>query len=197
MLMDKVVIFEAPGADPARDRILRESSAGRLTIVAIGYVEQAEAVVRDLVDAGAKLVELCGGFSPTWRTRISDAVGGRAQVSSVAYGIESLEAGARYKQAFERGETTTQAFILLEPGADPAADRFVMAREQLPTPIIPVPDEATAARIAGELADDGIQLIELYGGLSTRGIGMVLDAVAGRAAVGAGSFAHDAVVGLR
>lgn len=197
MRLDKAVIFEVPGADPSIDRVVRDSPGGRMTIVAVPTAEAIADVAVQLVEIGVKLIELCGGISPLWRAVVSDAVGDRAAVSSATFGIESLPAAARYNAAFEKGETTSQAFILLEPGAAGMADRFVMVPVALPTTMIPVPDEGTAAVVAAELAAEGVQLIELYGGFSTAGIGKILGAVAGRAAVGAGSLAIDGIRNLQ
>lgn len=190
---DRVLIFEAANADPRRDRFVRESAAGKTTIVAVADMTQIATVASELVDQGARLVELCGGVSPTWRSRTSKALGGRAKVSSATFGIESLEAAAKYNQAFNEGRETKQAFILLEPDSNPHTDRFILTPHSIPTPLIPVPDEGTAARVASDLAADNVLLIELYGGFSTEGIERVIEAVDGRSAVGVGSFTVDDV----
>lgn len=190
---DRALIFEAPDADPQRDRVVRQSPAGRTTIVAVSDSAEVVAIAAELADAGARLVELCGGVSPVWRSRAKRALGARARVSSATFGIESLGAAARFNQAFNEGKETKQAFILLEPGANPDADRFVMTPDTIPTPVIPVPDEDAAARVAASLADEDVLLIELFGGFTTGGIERVIAAVDGRSAVGAGSFAVDEV----
>lgn len=191
MHFDKVVIFEAPGANPLVDRVVRENPNGRMTIVAVPAAEAIAEIAAELVTTGVTLIELCGGISPAWRTAVTDATKGDALVSSIMFGIDSLPAAARYNAAFERGDATSQAFILLEPGEHRSREPFVMVPNTLPTTMIPVADEGEAVTTAAKLADQGVQLIELYGGFSTRGIGHILDAVASRSAVGAGSFALD------
>lgn len=193
MNYDKALIFEAKQANPATDRIIRRSDAGTMTIVAVPDVADIPEVARKLADQGVRLIELCGGVSPAWRSRTTKAVGRRASVSSATFGIESLQAATHFNEAFSNGTATKQVFILLEPGANPVDDEVVLASDPVPTHLIPVPDEDTAARITDELATEGVLLIELYGGFSTGGIEKVIDAANGRSAVGAGSFALDAV----
>ncbi|WP_308798074.1 DUF6506 family protein [Agromyces silvae] len=188
----RAVIFEAPGADPAKDRVVRPRAGGSTTIVAVSDAAEIPAIANELADRDIRLIELCGGVSPVWRGRAARAAGGRARVSSVTFGIESLGAAARYNAAFTEGAETTQAFILLEPGADPA-DRIVLTPDAVPIHLVPVPDATTAAAVAAGLAADGVLLIELYGGFGSEDIERVLEAVDGRSAVGVGSFAIDAI----
>jgi len=82
---------------------------------------------------------------------------------------------------------------MLEAGADPDRDRFTKEFPPQSTTFVPVPDEATGAKVAAELAKAGYGLIELYGGFSTAGAAAVIEAVDGRAPVGVGSFALDAI----
>jgi Family of unknown function (DUF6506) len=76
------------------------------------------------------------------------------------------------------------AFIHLAPGADPAIDRSVKEGVHERTTIVAVPDESAAARVAAELADDGVDLIELYAGLRSPAAAAAIDAVGGRVPVG-------------
>ncbi|WP_426122239.1 DUF6506 family protein [Pararhizobium sp. PWRC1-1] len=188
--MKKAIIYEAAGADPARDRIER---AG-LTIVAIGRVDELVDIASGLALEGVELIELCGGISPRWRPIVQAAVGPNIRVSSVTFGMESLTPAARYSAAYDNGVPPPGAFIFLEPNADPQKDRFNQDFPALRMTFVAVAAEAAAAAIARTLVDDGIGLIELYGGFTSAGAAVVIDAVEGRAPVGIGSFTLEATI---
>lgn len=197
MRIDKAIIYEAHGADPERDRFVRESKSGRLTIIATGDPGQVPAVARELADQGVELIELCGGISPVWRPKVSAAAGNRVRVSSVTFGVESLPAAAAYSAAYLAGRPPKEAYVFIEADADPDRDRFVKTFPPQHSTFIPVPDEATGARVAADLAKTGYGLIELYGGFSMQGAAAVIEAVNGRAPVGIGSFTLEATFPLR
>lgn len=170
-----------------------ETPDGRITIIALGHPIQAPAVAHELAAQGAKLIELCGGISPAWRPKVSAVVGHDVKVSSVTFGIESLQPAAAYNQAFIDGKPPLAAFIILKRDAEPERDRFVTSFPPLDTHFIAVPDGATAAEVAARLAREGFGLIELYGGFSTEDVAEIIQAVDGLAPVGVGSFALDAL----
>lgn len=186
--MKKAIVYEAGGADPRRDRFERKD----LTIVAVGHSDALPAVAAELARAGVELIELCGGVSPRWRPLVSAAAGPQVQVSSVMFGIESLVPAARYNQAYSDGKPPREAFIFIEPGADPDRDRFVKAFSPQHTTFIPVPDENAAVAVARALVAEGVGLIELYGGFTIQAAAAVIDAVQGQAPVGIGSFTLEA-----
>jgi hypothetical protein len=86
-----------------------------------------------------------------------------------------------------------EAFILLAEGADPA-DRTHRENELTRTALVPVPDADTAAAVAAELADDGLDLIELYGGFGPKAAAAVFAAAGGQAPVGVVGVEEDAPV---
>ncbi|MBN8940879.1 MAG: hypothetical protein J0H01_15365 [Rhizobiales bacterium] len=187
--MKKAIIYDAAGADPRRDRIVRKD----LTLVAVGDPAALAVVAADLARDGAGLIELCGAISPRWRPIVQAAVGPQVRVSSVTFGIESLAAAARFSQASIDGTPPPGAFIFIEAGADPRVDRFARSFPPQHTTFVAVPDETAAAAVARELTGRGVGLIELYGGFTGKGAAAVIDAVDGRAAVGIGSFTLDAI----
>lgn len=189
-LMKTAIVYEAIGADPSRDRLVK----GELTVVAIGDPAELAAVVTRLAREGTELIELCGGISPRWRPVAEAAAGAGVKVSSATFGIESLAAAARFNQAHRDGTPLPEAFIVIMPRADPDRDGFVVSFPPQHTRFIPVPDEAAAVTVAHGLVADGYGLIELYGGFTSQGAGAVIDAVAGRLAVGVGSFTVEATV---
>lgn len=191
VILNKAIIYEGYGAEPGKTRFVRESASGRLTIVAIGNPSESLSAAIALVDEGAEIIELCGAISPTWRTKVSEAIGSRAKVSSVTFGFESLVLAAYFSTSFHEGNPPREAFIILESGSDPDRDRFEKEFHPQHTTFIPVPDEATGAKVAAELAESGFGLIELYGGFTAAGAAQVIEAVNGLAPVGVGSFTLD------
>ncbi|MBJ3783101.1 DUF6506 family protein [Devosia sediminis] len=191
--MKGVVIFEVPGARPDRDRILRKRPEGDCLIVAVDNVSEVSPIAVSLVEAGFELVELCGGISPKVRHDVRAATGDRARVSSVTFGIESLASAARFNDAFNRGEIPKQAFVVLDTAARPGETPEVMTPHSIPTPIHFVKDAEAAADVVRRLVAEDVLLVELYGGFSTGDIAMVINAAEGRAAIGSGGFAIDAL----
>lgn len=191
--INKAIIYEGYGAKPNETKFVRESASGRLTIVAIGHPCESLVTAISLVEDGAELIELCGYIPLTWRVLISKAVGNRAKVSSVTFGIESIDLAASFSKSYEEGNPPKEAYIILETGSDPNLDRFEKQFSFQHTTFIPVPDETIAAQVAAELAETGFGLIELYGGFSAIGASKVIDAVDGRVSVGVGSFTFDEI----
>ncbi|MFC9997310.1 DUF6506 family protein [Nocardia sp. NPDC127526] len=83
-------IYTATGSDPNRETIV-ETPSCRSVFVGVDHPEQAIAVARRLVDGGAQLIELCGGFGPIWTARVIEEVRGAVPVGAVAYGIEGVD----------------------------------------------------------------------------------------------------------
>lgn len=137
-------------------------------------------VARERVDSGASRIELCGGIGADDAAAVIDAVGDRAEVKINRYAFDSLEQAAQYKQAFATGDPGPAAFVYLAPGADPHADRI----EHPDGIFIPVSDEATVERVAKALADDGVAILELYGGLGVRAAAAALRGSGAAIAVG-------------
>ncbi|MGN9912599.1 DUF6506 family protein [Phytohabitans sp. LJ34] len=77
-----------------------------------------------------------------------------------------------------------EAFLFLHPAADPSADRVALEHSGGRTLLAWAPDVPAAARVAAELADQGVRLIELYRGFDLAGAAQVIEAVGGRAPVG-------------
>lgn len=137
-------------------------------------------VARERVDSGASRVELCGGIGSDDAAAVVEAVGDRAEVKINRYAFDSLEQVAQYKQAFATGDAGSAAFVYLAPDADPREDRI----EHADATFIPVQDEADVERVARTLADDGVAILELYGGLGVRAAAAALRGSGGSLAVG-------------
>ncbi|MET0312038.1 MAG: DUF6506 family protein [Burkholderiaceae bacterium] len=89
--------------------------------------------------------------------------------------------------------TITWAYVYEHAGADPKADRHVLERGGVRSLMVPVSSPEDAPRIAQELVDEGVTLIELCGGFSLPAASRVMEAVGGKVAVGHVTFAVDAV----
>lgn len=84
-------IFLGPNLDPKRHR--SEIKTDKLTFITVGidfnHKELVIDIAKELIQNGAQMIELCGGFGPLWIAKISEAVGGVVPIGSVAYGPES------------------------------------------------------------------------------------------------------------
>lgn len=193
MPFNRAIIHDAIGADPRKDRIVRDGPAGRLTIVSLSDHAQILTVATALADEGVDRIELCGGIPMHVRSELQHAIGDRVLISSVLFGIESIVPAAAFNAAYSEGHPPREAFIILEDGADPIADRLIHDFPPQQTTFAFAPNEVSAAAAAAEFASNGFGLIELYGDFTTKGASDVIAAVNGRAPVGVGSFAGDAV----
>lgn len=82
------MIIRGPGYDPAIHRHVLDSGAFSTTVVCVASFEQALPVARELVDAGAQLIELCGGFSPEQASAMAEHLEGQVPVGVVRYSEE-------------------------------------------------------------------------------------------------------------
>ena len=100
-------LFEHPGADPERDRMVLDSGGVRSLLVAVPGTAAAPAVAAALVrDEGAGLIELCGGFGSADVAAVTTAVGdaasgvaGQVAVGHVVFGVDQVLAAAAYAAA--------------------------------------------------------------------------------------------------
>jgi len=83
-------IFISPGFDPLKNTTTTESPDCRFTAVGINPADMAKVIpaAKQLVADGAQFIELCGGFGPTWVTKVSQAVGDDIPVGTSMYGPE-------------------------------------------------------------------------------------------------------------
>lgn len=182
------IIVLLPGADPDVDRLTIGSDDQQTTVVAVAEPAAAGAIANGLMGGGAAAVELCGGLGPSAAARVVSAVGGRAPVGAVAFGIDSAEGAVAFRDRVDAGLPTSAGFVLLHPGLDPNRDAQVLIVGALRTAFVPVPTEAAAVDAARQAVDGGAHLIELYNGIGPVAVGQVIDAVGGRAPVGAVSY---------
>lgn len=87
-------IIVAPGVDPVEGRL----RAGRLDVVPVASDAEAPAAAAELVAAGARRIELCGGMGALPGAAVAAAVD--VPVATVLFGFESLPAVAAYREAY-------------------------------------------------------------------------------------------------
>lgn len=185
MTYRQAIIYEEVGADPAVDRIVTKHGDNRTMIVAVPQPSVAAEVAIALVNDGVDLIEVCGSFGVIWQAKVIEAVGGRVPVGAILYGFESITRAADYKARFEQGELMSAAFIYLEDGADSLSDRTVKTDKDGNRNIfVAVPEPSATAKVAVDLVNDGIGLIELYGGLGSTWAAQVIEAIDERVPVG-------------
>jgi Family of unknown function (DUF6506) len=189
MTKRNVIIYVRPEADPVADRIVTEYGGSRTTLVASDPADVVAAAI-DAVEGGADQVELCGALGVVWQARVLEAVGDRVPVRASMFGFESLTGVADYKARYG-SEFMHEAFIYIQPGSDPTADRTVTENEYARSYFIAVPDASAAPAVATQLVDkEGVQLIELYGGFQPGEAADVIEAIQARAPVGVPSYGH-------
>jgi len=90
---------------------------------------------------------------------------------------------------------STHAVIYAEPGADPAIDRIVSGDGERKTVFVALPDHSTADRVAVGLVEEGVEAIELCGGMGPLPAAKVIEAVGDRVPVGLVNFGVESVTG--
>lgn len=149
---------------------------GSLTVVG-SDTDALISEARRLADAGWPRIELCGGVDAVTAARVRSTLGGAVRVGLNRYGFESLELIADYKRAFAHGEQRPVAFLI---PAEAGAERV----EHADVSIRPVTSADHVESVATELAQTGVGLIELYGGLGTAHAAAAIQGSGGRVPVG-------------
>ncbi len=80
------------------------------------------------------------------------------------------------------------AFIFVTPKADPEEHKAVVKTPAVELYVVGVKDYDEACKVAKELVNDGIEVIELCGGFGNLGIAKVVEAIEGKVPVGVVRF---------
>ena len=88
------------------------------------------------------------------------------------------------------------AYIFHAPQSDPTKDRFVIDRAGCKSTIVAVPDNATATKVAVELAKAGAKSIELCGFFGPLAAAEIYKAVEGKVALGVVMFGAESVANV-
>lgn len=166
-----------PGADPD-DLGTRETDLARTVFVPVSTDDEAAAAAARLASEGLDLVELYG-FGTRAAAKVWHATGGEVPVGVV--GVEDSEPVAN------------RAVITPSPGADPAVDRYVHEHAGHRMTIVSVPDPGAVPETAVRLVEEGVERIDLCGGLGVLPAAATLDAVAGRVVVGSVMFGFESL----
>jgi hypothetical protein len=84
-------IYTAGGHPPEGTFTVVETDKSRTVLVGVPDVDSGVRVAAGLVDDGAQLIELCGGFGPIGTARVLEAIAHRVPVGAVGYGPESVD----------------------------------------------------------------------------------------------------------
>jgi hypothetical protein len=84
-------IYTADGSDTEGTVTNVDTDGCRTVLVGVPDVAAGVKVAAGLVDDGAQLIELCGGFGPVGTAAVLDAIGSRVPVGAVGYGPESVD----------------------------------------------------------------------------------------------------------
>lgn len=84
-------IYLSPGFSPEKNTVSTETENCRFKAVGLDFSEKARVVdvAKQLVSEGVQLIELCGGFGPTWIVKINEAINHAVPVGGVYYGPEA------------------------------------------------------------------------------------------------------------
>ena len=94
-------IFHAPETDPAKDRLVIRRAGCVSTLGGVPDQAAAIKVAQELVNSGAKSIEVCGYFGPLGAAEIFKAVQGKVAIGCVMFGGESV--ANAYKAFFPPG----------------------------------------------------------------------------------------------
>jgi predicted polyphosphate/ATP-dependent NAD kinase len=83
-------IYTAPGLPTEGNTQIVESPRCRTILLGVPTVDAGVKLAARLVDDGAQLLELCGGFGPVGTARVLAAIDNRVPVGAVGYGPESV-----------------------------------------------------------------------------------------------------------
>lgn len=83
-------MYLMPGCSPDTHTIESNSNGCKLKIIGLDVFckELSIKIACQLVSKGVQTIELCGGFGPTWITKISEAINYKIPVGGVMYGPE-------------------------------------------------------------------------------------------------------------
>jgi hypothetical protein len=102
-------IYVAPGADPVADRTVLERDGVRNVLVPVPDPSMTPEVAVELVDEGARLIEVCGVHGLPGAAKVIEAVGDRAPVGVVTFGPEAIEGLTSFRARFAESQAARAA----------------------------------------------------------------------------------------
>jgi hypothetical protein len=177
---NEAMIFLAEGPDPP-DRTYRRTALTHTAFVPVPDAEAAAAVASELLEDGLDLVELYGGLGPKAAAAVLAATGGQVPVGVV--GVE------------EETPISNRAAIWGGLDADPAKDRYLFEHVDGRITIVVVPAPEAVPAVAEQLVAEGVERLEICGGLGTATAAAAIEAVGDRARVAAVGFGFESLPG--
>jgi Family of unknown function (DUF6506) len=102
-------IYVAPGSDPTADRAVVERDGVRNIMVPVPDPSLSPEIAVELVDEGARLIELCGVHGLPGAAKVIEAVGDRAPVGVVTFGPEAIEGLTAFRTQFAESQAARVA----------------------------------------------------------------------------------------
>ena len=84
-LKDYAFIVLGPEYDSAKDTAVLASPIFKTTVTGVGSIEEACLAAKRVVQGGAQLIELCGGFDEAAMSRVIEAIDGSVPVGRVHF----------------------------------------------------------------------------------------------------------------
>lgn len=84
-------IYLSPGFSLENNTVTTEHEGCRFKAIGLDFSKKSQVVeiAKQLVNEGVQLIELCGGFGPTWIVKINEAINHTIPVGGVYYGPEA------------------------------------------------------------------------------------------------------------
>jgi len=86
--------YFSPEFSPKENTVINRNAMGTCEMITIGFDPSAKQdgsiieMAKKLKTEGVQFIELCGGFGPTWVTKINEALDYEIPVGTVTYGPE-------------------------------------------------------------------------------------------------------------
>jgi hypothetical protein len=179
-LFHEAFIFQADGSELAEWGV-RENDLVRTDFVPVPDADAAARAAAELVTGGLDLLELYG-FGPVAAAKALDVTRGEVPVGLV--GVE------------DRQVVRSRAVISPSPGADPAVDRYVHEGRGGRMTVVSVPGPQAVPATAVELVEEGVERIDMCGGLGPVPAAAAIEAVGERVCIGAVMFGFESLPGV-
>ena len=115
----------------------------------------------------------------------------QAALAAPALVIPSVAFGKEHNMGLSRF-----GFLVTGAGLDPRKDRVVMQSDSFTMIVIGMAQASDGPAAAKQLADEGVQLIELCGGFGPLWTARVLEATGGRIPVGSVAYGPESINGM-
>ena len=86
-------IYLCPGFSPENNTSVSKNDQATFTAVGLDFADKAKVidVAKQLIADGVQMIELCGGFGPTWIVKIQEAIDYTIPIGGAFYGPEARQ----------------------------------------------------------------------------------------------------------